>query len=121
MSDLLVAPNGGRVHRGRRPSKGWVPVARGLQHAPGATALLAWQQVLPDSTAFSHLTAAAMHGWWLPQIPSEPPVLVDQAESDHRTRLAGIRVTRTAGPVPACDRDGLRVATPAHTLLATPK
>ena len=118
MSDLLVAPDDGRVHRGRRRGSGWVPVTRGLQHAPGVSPLHAWQQVLPASAVFSHLTAAALHGWWLPQLPSDLPVLVDQAESDHRTRLPGIRVTRTAGPVPVEDRDGVRVAAPAHALLA---
>lgn len=118
MSDLLVAPADVQVHRGRRPGAAWVPVARGLQHAAGGSALHAWQQVLPASAAFSHLTAAALHGWWLPQLSPEPPVLVDQAASDHRTRLPGIRVTRTAGPVPADEREGLRVTTPAHTLLA---
>lgn len=74
--------------------------------------------MLPPSAAFSHLTAAGLHGWWLPQLPDGLPVLVDQAEHDHRTRLPGIRVTRTAGPVPSTDVDGLRVATAEQTLLA---
>jgi len=106
------------VRRGRRPGRRWVPAARGLHHRPEVTALHAWQQVLPASAAFSHLTAAGLHDWWLPPLPPELPVLVDQAELDPRTRLPGVRVTRTAGPVPVVDVDGLRVASAPQVLLA---
>lgn len=109
---------GPSVHRGRRPAVGWIPVTRGL-HRTGATSPLhAWQTVLPASAAFSHLTAAALHGWWTLPLATEVPVLVDQAECDHRTRRPGIRVTRTQGPVPVVELDGLRVASAPHTLLA---
>ena len=111
-----VAPS--LVRRGRRPGRRWRSPARGLHHAPGHPALDAWQQVLPASAAFSHLTAARLHGWWLPQLPDALPVLVDQPESEHRTRLPGIRVTRTTGPVPTTELDGLRVTTAPQTLLA---
>ncbi|MCM0639983.1 hypothetical protein [Cellulomonas wangsupingiae] len=117
MSDLLPPARALTVHPGRRPGRRWTTVARGLHHPPGLTALHAWQHVLPASAAFSHLTAAGLHGWWLPQVPPDLPVLVDQAEADHRTRRPGVRVTRTTSPVPVLERDGLRVAVAPHTLL----
>lgn len=103
---------------GSRPGRGWVRVAHGLHRRTACDDLTAWSAILPASAAFSHLTAAALHGWWLPQLPVGVPVLVDQPRSESRSRRAGIRVSRTARPVPARTLDGLRVADPAHALLA---
>ncbi|UZN02477.1 hypothetical protein [Cellulomonas sp. S1-8] len=103
---------------GNRAGPGWVRVAHGLHRRPGCDDVTAWQTLLPTSAAFSHLTAAQLHGWWSPELPPGLPVLVDQPRADARSRRAGIRVTRTALAVPWVLIGGVRVATPAHTLLA---
>lgn len=107
-----------RVHVGRSPGRPWVRVTHGLHRTAACADLDAWQRLLPATAAFSHLTAAALHGWWLPELPTGHPVLVDQPLAASRSRRTGLRVTRTVHPVPVQRLDGLRVATPAHTLLA---
>ncbi|KSW29967.1 hypothetical protein, partial [Cellulomonas sp. B6] len=106
------------ARRGRRPGRRWEPVTWGLHRAPGLEPLLAWSLVLPPSAVVSHLTAAGLHGWWTPALSRQLPLLVDQPATVHRTRRPGVRVTRTHGPVPAAEVRGVRVAAPAHTLLA---
>lgn len=83
--------------------------------APGP--LHSWLTVLPPSAAFSHLTAAGLHGWWLPRLPPGIPAIVDQGSGDHRTRRPGIRVTRTTPPTRTVRVDGLPVTDAATTLL----
>ncbi|SEQ35403.1 hypothetical protein SAMN05421756_103222 [Microlunatus flavus] len=79
--------------------------------------LLGWSQVLPDSAVLTHLTAAEARGWWLPQ-PVPHPVFAAVAERERHPQRAGLRVVRLAAP-PATDVvDGLRLATPAETLLS---
>ncbi|MBO3088314.1 hypothetical protein [Cellulomonas dongxiuzhuiae] len=106
------------VHVGRHPGRGWVRVSHGLQRHPATPDVTAWQSLLPTSAAFSHLTAARLHGWWLPELPADLPVLVDQPRDQARSRRAGLRVTRTARDVPTVALDGVRVTAPAATLLA---
>ncbi|MCC2315488.1 hypothetical protein [Cellulomonas xiejunii] len=103
---------------GRSRGPGWVRVAHALHRRAATQDVAAWQAVLPASAAFSHLTAAGLHGWWLPQLPADLPVLVDQPRAEPRSRREGIRVTRVARDVPAILVDGVRVATPATALLA---
>lgn len=106
------------VRQGRDPGTGWVRVSHALHRRPATRDLVAWQTVLPESAAFSHLTAAGLHGWWLPELPPGLPVLVDQPRSEPRCRRTGIRVTRTTQVGPIMVVDGLRVASPAFALLA---
>jgi hypothetical protein len=40
--------------------------------SPLSEVLRAWQLVLPDSAAFTSLTAAEIRGWWLPQAIPHP-------------------------------------------------
>lgn len=115
--DGAAAPADG-ARRGRRPGRGWQRVTWGLHRPSGLDPLLAWKVVLPSTAVVSHLTAAALHGWWTPTVAPQLPLLVDQPATTHRTRRPGVRVTRTHGPVPATDVRGVRVADPAHTLLA---
>ena len=102
---------------GRAPGRGWVRVTHGLHRTNRTTDLRAWQQLLPVGAAFSHLTAAALHGWWSLDVGAVP-VLVDQPDGRPRLRRSGIRVTRVTGQVAVQHLGGLPVTTPAHTLLA---
>ena len=79
--------------------------------------LRAWQLVLPPTAAFSHLTAAELRGWWLPQ-PIAHPVFAAMLASEPRPRRAGLFVCRHRQPFGLTIIDGLRVTTPAETLLA---
>jgi len=78
----------------------------------------AWQEVLPRDGVFSHLTAARLHGWWLPPLPDETPLWCALPQSGPRLRRKGLRVARHPKPSPSVELVGLRVATPAETLLA---
>ena len=55
---------------GRPRSKHWTRVSRGLYRSDGASDLSAWQLALPPSGRFTHLTAAAALGWWVPHPPN---------------------------------------------------
>lgn len=82
-----------------------------------AQRLLGVSAVLPDSAVVTHLTAAALRGWWLPA-PVPHPVFTAVAERERHPQRVGLKVVRLAAP-PEVDRcDGVRVATPAETLLA---
>jgi len=119
LPDLLAAPV---VRRGRVRTTGWRRVAHGLHvpdHLDGLSAdLAAWAQVLPASGCFTHLTSAVLRGWWLPPLPGDLPVFAAIARDDVRPKRAGIRTTRHRLAPPAEELDGLRVASPAETLLA---
>jgi len=79
--------------------------------------LRALTAVLPASAVFTHLTAAAVRGWWLPQ-PVSHPVFLAVPLGDRYPERAGIRVARLrTAPVPQRVA-GLPVASAADTLLA---
>lgn len=104
---------------GAWPGRPWIRVGHGVHRGPGATALQAWQLVLPPGAAFSHLTAAALHGWWAPDLGSRPlPVMVDQPRHLPRSRRHGLRVTRTIGAVPTSSVHDVPVTTAPATLLS---
>lgn len=108
---------------GHRRSRAWAKVSHGLFRPRTAddtwhSDLAAWQLVLPDSGAFTHLTAARQLGWWLPPLPDDLPVFASIAKSDNRPRRAGLRVTRHPYPIEVQPIDGLRLAAPAEILLA---
>ena len=50
--------------------------------------LVAWSQLLPPSGCLTHLTAAALHGLWLPPLPDELPVFVSVAKRESRPKRA---------------------------------
>lgn len=77
------------VNTGWERRAGWRRLTRGL-HVLGeptlAEELRAWQLVLPEESAFTHLSAAALYGWRLPQpVRSRPgrPLPVDPARAVH--------------------------------------
>lgn len=108
--------------RGATRSRAWRRVAHGL-YVPGHVAgpgadLAAWQLLLPPGGAFTHLTAAEVWGWWMPPVPDDLPVLAAVQHAATRPKRPGIRTTRHRVAPPFVELDGLRVTTPAETLLA---
>lgn len=82
-----------------------------------ADQLGAWSLVLCPAAAFTHLTAAELRGWWLPQkIPH--PVFAALCEGDPCPHRAGLYVSRHPHRVPSELVSGVRLTTPAETLLA---
>jgi very-short-patch-repair endonuclease len=80
--------------------------------------LRAWSLVLPATAAFTHLTAAELKGWWLPDVPPYP-VFAAMSKTDPRPRRSGLYVCRHPNPYPMrITADGLKITTPAETLLA---
>jgi len=79
--------------------------------------LRAWSLVLPPASAFTHLTAAELYGWWLPSAPRHP-VFVAMRRSDPRPRRPGLLVCRHPRSFGFTVCDGLRLTTPAETILA---
>ena len=107
---------------GRAPRRTWDRFARGAWKRPGTTLsdddlLRAWALVLPPTTGFTHLTAAAAYGWWLPEAPAHP-VFAAMPSSEPRPRRPGALVFRHPHPPEMQELRGLRLTTPAETLLA---
>lgn len=105
----------------RAPARGRRQLTRGVWLPPDVQdprdELKAWAPALPRTLAFTHLTAAATYGWWLPEVPPHP-VFAAMPASEPRPRRPGLLVFRHPRP-PACRYEaGLRVTTPAETLLA---
>ena len=73
--------------------------------------------MLPPASAFTHLTAAQLYGWWLPSSPPHP-VFVAMRRCDPRPRRPGLLVCRHPKSFAFTVQDGLRVTTPAETILA---
>lgn len=80
--------------------------------------LLAWQLVLPTSSAITHLSAARLCGWWLPPLPEDLPVFVCMPRCDPRPRRRGLRVVRHPLPPATEIVLGLRCVTAPEILLA---
>lgn len=108
------------VVRGRVRRNGWTAITRGV-HAVGPEPdvpqrLRAWSLVLPESAVFTHLTAAAMRGWWLPE-PVPHPVFAAVDERERHPQRRGLTMLRLNGSGAADEVDGVRLAPPAETLL----
>ena len=107
---------------GKAPRRTWDRVARGLWTPRGTTLtgddlLRAWTLVLPTTAGFTHLTAAAAYGWWLPEAPPHP-VFAAMPSTEPRPRRPGALVYRHPHPPQMHAVRGLRLTTPAETLLA---
>lgn len=85
----------------------------------GATVVSAWQLVLPQSGCFTHLTAVALYGWWLPPVPVDLPLFATVDHAGTRPRREGLFVIRRTGSQPVRTLEsGVRVAEPGEVLLA---
>src|SRR3954469_14074575 len=109
-----------QIRRGRGPGSAWAPVARGLHRTgePGLVGdLRAWQAVTRPSAAFTHLTSAQVRGWWIPPLPAGLPVWITQTKLQNASTRNGLVVIRRRG-TPASELiGGIRLATPAETLV----
>lgn len=107
--------------RGRQRTQDWERVTRGVYARARPRTLVeelsAWQVALPPTAAFSHLTAAELRGWWLPA-PMSHPVFGAMLDTDPRPRRPGLLLCRHTQSFGINLLDGLRVTTPAETLLA---
>src|SRR3954452_2107197 len=56
--------------------------------------LQAWRLVLPPDAVFTHITAAALNGWWLPLLPEQVPVFAASSEEAGRPRRPGLVCSR---------------------------
>jgi very-short-patch-repair endonuclease len=113
----------GAAVRGRRRGPAWTKVDHGLYRPAGSFAglheeLLAWTLVLPPSGAFTHLTAAAFRGWWLPPLPGDLPVFVSMSAKESRPQRARLRVSRHDPPAASTEHLGVPVVSAAEALLA---
>ena len=93
------------VARGKVRRVGWTSVTPGAHVATTAPelrdALRAWHLVLPATAAFTHLTAAALRGWWLPA-PVPRPVFVSVVPAGPPSRSdAACRSTRCGAAAPS--------------------
>ena len=106
---------------GKQRLAGWTRLSRGL-YVPTATRtssrdLAAWSRLLPAGAAFTHLTAAREFGWWLPeQVPQ--PIFVAAREDVTIPVRPELLISRHPRPLPVTVVDGVRLTTPAETLLA---
>ena len=112
---------GPRALRGRIRLSGWERISYGLyaaadQESPRG-ALRAWSLTLPAAAGFTHLTAAEVRGWWLPEAVPHP-VFAALAEGDVAPQRTGLVVSRHPVRPPTEVVDGIRVTLPAETLLA---
>lgn len=107
----------------RRVSHGlFLPLVSGLSaEVEQRRELEAWRLVLPTDAAFTHVTAAALYGWWLPRLPAFVPVFAAMGPCAGRPRRAGLICSRLAregeGERDPVLRDGFVVDTPDEVLL----
>lgn len=78
--------------------------------------LRAWLLVLPKGAAFTHVTAARLLGWQLPQLPEQVPVFASVSQADERPRRPGLICSRLVHRSPPVLVGGLPVE-PAHEVL----
>lgn len=118
-----AAPEPPDVVVGRCRDTSWVRVTRGLHRRadvadPVHADLVAWQRLLPEEAAYAALTAAERWGWDLPPLPDALPVCLAMPYGvTAPVRPGQLRVTRHRLAPPHVVRDGVRLATPAETLL----
>lgn len=120
---------------GRRRGPRWHRVAHGVHRSVGARPdgdggqatrgraerladLRAWQEVLPPSGCFTHLTAAEVHGLWLPPLPARLPVFASLPAGSDRPRRPGLRISRLSVATEPEVVAGVRVAPVPELLLA---
>lgn len=92
----------------------WMPAA----HAGDLAALCrAVQLALPPDAVFTHLTAAQLGGWWIPDVGRLPLIACSDGDAPHVDRR-GVYVRRCAIP-PEQRRvlAGVRIASPEWTII----
>jgi hypothetical protein len=103
--------------RGHLRTRGWRRVTHGIHCPASGRDLDGWQLALPPSGRFTHLTAAAEYGWWLPPLPAGLPVVC--AIWPHATPPGrpGLLVRRTVAVGETVERGGLTLDAPVDVLI----
>ena len=102
----------------RRVSHGlYLPLTRRTPNAEWLRDLEAWRLVLPPDGTFTHVTAAALAGWWLPQLPEHVPVFAATTLTANRPRRPGLICSRLDREPSALCFQGMPVDHPAEVLL----
>ena len=85
-----------------------------------ASDLEAWTDVLPEGTVFTGLTAATVHGLWLPELPTNLPLVaaIPRRQGEVVPRHGGVQALRNATVPNWVWRGRARVATVPETLLS---
>lgn len=102
---------------------GWSRPCRQLYLPPGYAADLrslctAYQLILPTGGVFTHLTAAALRGWWLPYAVSEIPLIVsNSADTNHLVRQGVYQRRCQLKPTDRDEFDGIRLAAPCRIII----
>lgn len=126
MSENFEPAAGQAPIRGHIRAAGHLRVSHGLflPEVDGADAetewrrmLHAWQQVLPASAVFTHVTAARLYGWDLPQLPEQVPVFAAVNLRDRRPRRDGLVCSRLTRPQSERTEGGFPVDSPEEVLL----
>lgn len=79
--------------------------------------LEAWSLVLPESSVFTHITAARLLGWQLPNLPEQVPVFAAGHEGVTGPRRYGLVFSRLVASTEPFQVDGFRVDAPEEILL----
>jgi hypothetical protein len=103
----------------RRVSHGlFLPLVSGLTaEAEFVRDLVAWQEVLPDTAAFTHVTGARLLGWQLPRLPVEVPVFAAVKGDVSRPQRAGLIYSRLTHQTKSAAIQGVPVEAPEEILL----
>ena len=123
MPDLEPIRGQIRVTGFRRVSHGlYLPLSdRTDERAEWLRNLQAWRLVLPPDAVFTHVTAAALYDWWLPQLPDFVPVFAATDVSGSRPRRPGLICSRlvrtTEDRADVVIRQGQPVDLPEEVLL----
>jgi hypothetical protein len=114
MSETSSPPT---VFRGPFPGRPMHHVSYGLARVQGADDIDAWQLALPKTGRFTHLTAAAAYGWWLPEVTDRLPTFIAVDAKRSRVIRSSVRCIRTDPTGPPLTRDDRRLDPPADVLL----
>lgn len=117
----MSAPSPDQVRLGRVRQRDWARLSRGV-HVPSDADLRqrleGWRRVLPEGALFTGLTAAELHGLWLPHPLLRWPVFAVTTQGDRRVRRPGLVLHRMHRPPSATTVDGLPVTDLPETILA---
>src|SRR5689334_17327841 len=106
-----------RAVRGHRRTREWHRVSHGIYRPLDGRDLDGWTLLLPPGGRFTHLTAAALYGWWLPPLPAGLPVVAAAHPWVKTPERPGLLVRRTVGVGQPVTRDGLGLDAPVDVLI----
>lgn len=111
----------------RRRGSDWVRLGHGIRMPSGLAGrdsllaeLAAWQQLLPPSATYTGVTAARVHGLWLPPAAERLPLFaaMGEVQGEYKPLRSRLVISRH----PAMPRrepvDGVPIAPPADAMLA---